>query len=381
MTNNLLRNPGFEDGAYPFDPQGIVYVPKEWRLTFREGQADKRPGQDLPWGRPNAGCLSPAQFPPHEWPQFFEQESQVLWKVWTGRSFPFSVTLSQTVALQPGARYRFTARVQPDMVEAYTPQGKVYSTNPEIGAARAFARSGGQAVDMDFVKVGALPNGRYSPVALEFTAPAAEVEIGVEAYGLFGIENLCFFFDNFELVEAAPPAPQFTAPAGNLLASGSFEDGQAYFTDEARAVAVPAGWLLEVKSGRPTAALLDRRQAAPADQGRLFVVGDYAWRVSGAPFEVRLWQAVSGLSVGRAYRATALVLPEAAGQFEAALAAQTGERGFSTGWQGAAGLPAGRYSRLELVFTAAAASVYVSLELRAAAGAWVVDLAALEAQP
>jgi hypothetical protein len=387
MPDNLLRNPGFEDGADPFDPNGIVYVPKGWTFAFREGSGDMLPRQTLAWGRPNAGCLSPAQFPPHEHALFFQEGSQVLWKVWSGKSWPFYITLSQPVALTPGAHYRFTLHAHPDMVEQYRPDGKTFSADPDIGAVRAFASGGGKTMATEFVRVGALPNGRYTPMTLEFEAPAAQAEVGLEAYGLFSIENCCYFFDNFALALAEAPRPQFTAPTGNVLINGTFAEGRAYFVDDARTVAAPAGWLVEVRAGRPATALIDRRQASAADQSRLFAVGEHAWRAgapASAPVDLRLWQALSGLAVGRTYKASALVYPDFdAGPeaVEAALTVQIGDRAAGTGWRDGRALPVRQHGRLEAVFTAAASSAQISLELRtraAAAGVWIVGWVAVE---
>lgn len=380
MATNLLRNPGFEDGTYPFDPLGILYIPKEWVFTFRDGPTNQLPRQNVPWGRPNAGCLGLQQFPPHEHPIFFQQGSQMLWKTWQGKSYPQYITLSQTLTLTPGQTYRFTANVCPDMVTQYGgPQGKVFIDDPDAYAVRVLATSGGQTFSSEFKKTQQLPNDHYTPVALDFTAPAAEVTVSVEAYGIFPIENNCFFLDNFSLVEIEAPRPTFTTPANNLLSNGSFEEGKAYSLDEAKTLNVPAGWLVEVSDGAPTAALLSQGQATPADQKRLFVIGQYAWRMGGAG-ALRLWQSVSGLTPGQAYRARVVVLPDFTGLSgaEVNVRVHCGEQIFQTNPQTP---PAGQYQQLEVPFTASANRAEVSVELRlgpASHGGWVVDLVALE---
>ncbi len=390
MADNLLRNPGFEDGAYPFDPLGIVYIPKEWKFTFREGDAsaDKLPRQTAPWGRPNAGCLSPQQFPPHEHPIFFQEGSNMLWKTWLGQSFPQYVTLTQSLTLTPGRRYRFTAKICPDMVKHYGPQGKIFLDDPDSHGARLVVTSGRQTFSTEFKKAAQLPNLTYTPITLEFTAPAAAVDVSVEAYGLFVLENNCFFMDNFALVEIEAPKPQFTAPANNLLINGSFEEGQAYPADDAKTLNVPAGWLIDVSAGAPTAALLSKRKATPADQGRLFAIGNYAWRIgstSGA-FAARLWQGLSGFAPGKTYRVSALVLPDFTGApdlADANLIAQCGGQTFQTGAHASRGSTRafGKFDKLEFTFQAPADRVEVSLALStrtASSGAWVVDLVAVE---
>lgn len=377
MADNLLRNPGFEEGTYPFDPLGILYIPKEWVFTFRDGPTNQLPRQTIPWGRPNAGCLGLQQFPPHEHPIFFQQGSQMLWKTWQGKSYPQYIMLSQTLTLTPGQTYRFTANVCPDMVTQYGgPQGKIFIDDPDAYAVRVNAVSGGQTFSSEFKKTQQLPNDQYTPVSVDFTAPAAEVMVSVEAYGIFAIENNCFFMDNFSLVQIEAPRPAFTVPANNLLSNGSFEDGQAY--PMAEGLNVPAGWLLEVTAGAPGAALLNKAKATPAEQNRLFVIGNYAWRMGGAG-SARLWQSVAGLMPGQAYRVRAIVLPDFTGAPGAPVnvRVQCGEQTFQTKPQT---LPAGQYHQLEVAFTAPANRAEVSLEFSvgSASGAWVVDLVALE---
>jgi hypothetical protein len=383
MPDNLLRNPGFEDGAYPFDPLGIVYIPKEWKFAFRDGDRDLLPKQTMRWGRPEAGCLSPAQFPSHEHPIFFTEGSQVLWKVWLGGSYPIYFTLGQSLTLKPGQRYRFTAKVLPDMVKQYAPQGKIYIDDPDAYGARLLATSAGQTFSTEVLKPAQMPCGKYTPIALDFTAPAAAVEVTIEAYGIFSLANTGYFIDNNALVEIAPA---LALPTHNLLSSGSFEDGQAYFADDAQTMAVPAGWALEVQQGKPASTLLSRRKAAPEERDRYFMVGHYCWKVASpsGPGAVRLWQGLSGLTAGKTYRATALVLPDftsAPESVEANLTAMQGRQRFESGAKNGNALPFGKYGKVEVTFTAAADRVEIGLELRtrgAASGAWVVDLIALE---
>jgi hypothetical protein len=384
MPDALLRNPGFEDGAYPFDPNGAVWIPKEWTFTFRDGDKDMLPKQTQRWGRPEAGCLSPAQFPPHEHPIFFVEGSQTLWKVWLGGSYPIYFTLAQSVTLKAGQRYRFTAKVLPDMVKQYAPQGKIYVDDPDAYGVKVLARSAGQTFSSELYKPAQAPCGRYTAVSVEFTAPAAAVEVVIEAYGLFALANTGYFIDNCALTEIAAA---LTAPANNLLSSGSFEDGQAYFADDARTLAVPAGWMLEVLQGKPITTLLSRRAAAPGEREQYFLFGDHCWRAASptAPFSLRLWQGLSGLTPGRMYRATAFVLPDFASapdSVEANLMVGQGAQRFESGPKNGGALPFGQYGKVQVTFTAAADRAEVGLILRtrsAVPGAWVVDLVAVEA--
>lgn len=201
--------------------------------------------------------------------------------------------------------------------------------------------------------------------------------------------------------ETAPPAPATVhvppgpaptgaparAPAENVLVNAGFEAGQAYFADDTRERAVPAGWLMDYAPaaepaepgqsgpfGQPITALINSPAVIAADRGRIFAGGVYAWKVCGrAPFRVRLWQAVAGLEPGRAYRFAVNVLPDvmvaaqprpvyASEPLASELRLTAGAA--DSGWKPGPLTPYGRYSRLTLDFTAASGSAVVAVEVR-----------------
>lgn len=400
MASNLLRNSSFEDDTYFIDNFGSIAIPQEWKIFFRNGSDSLLPVATATWGTPNAGRLHTSNVPDNEKTLFF-LNGEYCWKIWTESSYPFYFTLSQGLSLTPGAHYRFTVNVLPDMVVEYGPDGKVFSGDQNMAGSRLIVKSGGQTFATDYFKGDQAPFGRYTTLKLEFTVPAAEVEVAVEAYGIYGIKNNCYFLDDLSLTQieapaptpqpVAPPAPQqFTAPAVNLLLNGSFEDGQAYPTDDQKDINVPSGWLFNYHDsatekmpetfGRPAAVLLSRRKAPPADQTRVFAHGNYAWKVIGAQSAiwVSLYQGVSGVKVGQKYRASAHVLADAnAGEVN--LTTRTSDQSFSNSWQAC---QAGQYQRIEVTFTATADRVDFTFELRSHSalpqGAWYVDLLALE---
>lgn len=391
MPPNLLRNPSFEDGTYNLDPMGVVWIPKEWTFAYRDGDQNKLPNQQLPWGRPTAGCLNRHQVPDHERAQFFIHGDN-LWKVWSGSSYPFYITLSQTVALKRGFRYRFSVNVFPDMVVSYE-GGKHYSTDPRAGAVRLLASGGGQTAQTEFFDGARAPNGRYTTLTLEFVAAVEATTLAVEAYGLYYMANACFFFENFSLEELGPGV-SFDYPANNQLMNGSFEEGTAYPADAAGLAQTPSGWMLDItdtatpmQAGQsqpwkpPRAMLLLKARASASDQAQLFTLDDYVWQVraENGPTWVRLWQMVSGLS-GQPHRASVYVRlsgPEA----EANLSVITGGQKTQTGWQAGTATPA--YRRLEVTVTPVNGRVEWALELRTRTGGphttFTVDLAGLAA--
>jgi hypothetical protein len=193
-----------------------------------------------------------------------------------------------------------------------------------------------------------------------------------------------------------PPGPEPARPArpaaSNLLANAGFEDGQAYFADDTRERAVPAGWLLEYAGsdeplepgqsgpyGQPLTVLINSRAVSAADRARVFVAGAYCWKVCGgrAPFRVRLWQALAGLEPGRAYRFSANVLPDVLVRLqprstyaseplasEVRLVIDMAGENADSGWRTGQATPFGRYSRLAVDFTAGTSSVVVAVEVR-----------------
>ncbi|MBL8055996.1 MAG: hypothetical protein JNK29_04825, partial [Anaerolineales bacterium] len=195
-----------------------------------------------------------------------------------------------------------------------------------------------------------------------------------------------------------PPGPEparAARPAAvNLLANAGFEDGQAYFADDTRERAVPAGWLMEYADsteplepgqsgpyGQPLTLLINSRSVAAADRGRVFAGGVYGWKVCGsrAPFRVRLWQGVAGLEPGRAYRLAVNVLPDVFVRLqprptyaseplasEVRLVVEAAGQRADSGWLSGPATPFGRYSRLTRDFTApaGAAGAVVAVELR-----------------
>lgn len=389
MPPNLLRNASFEDGTYNLDPMGVVWIPKEWTFAYRDGDQNKLPNQQLPWGRPTAGCINRQQVPDHERAQLF-MDGDNLWKVWSGSSYPFYITLGQSLSLKRGFRYRFTVHVFPDMVVSYD-GGKQYATDPRAGAVRLQASGGGQTAQTDFFDGARVPNGRYTPLTLEFVAAAEAVTVSIEAYGLYYMANACFFFDNLKLEELGAGVT-FTYPANNQLMNGSFEEGGTYPADAAGLAQVPNGWMLDItdaatpmQAGQtqpwktPRAMLLLKARASANDQAQLFTLDDYVWQVraENGPAWVRLWQIVSGLG-GQAHRLTVHVRlsgPEA----EANLSATTGGQKNQTGWQAGAGAAA--YRLLELTVTPVNGRVEWALELRTRTGGpnttFTVDLAGL----
>jgi len=207
-----------------------------------------------------------------------------------------------------------------------------------------------------------------------------------------------------------PPGPAPVTPrapaAPSLLSNTSFEEGQAYFYDSTRELAVPVGWAFSFYDettpnlpqqtapfGRPITALINPSAVATADRDRIFVGGGtYCWKVGmmSTPAWVRLFQGVSGLEPGKRYRLTVNLLPDlivrthpqlayAADPLagEVRLTAGFSGQTFDTGWKTGRDAPFGQYTRITLDLTAPTDRVEVAVEVRGrwalSSGAWYLD--------
>ncbi len=204
-----------------------------------------------------------------------------------------------------------------------------------------------------------------------------------------------------------PPGPDAKRPPAkpNVLINASFEDGMAYFNDDTRELAVPAGWVFAYMDettpreqrqtapwSRPITALINSHAVTMADRTRIFAGGTYCWKVSGtgSPVWVRLFQSVLGVTPGQKYRFTVNILPDLIARShpqvayasdplsgEVRLTATSGGQTFDTGWKTGREVPVARYTALTLDFTAPANRVEVAVEVRGRwalpEGAWYVD--------
>jgi hypothetical protein len=220
---NLLTNPSFNDGHHHQNDVPELVVPDGWHLDFLDGEHIPT-GSDQPARRPESVVWNKKDAPEHEKDIFF-LEGQFCLKVFKP-SAPVYFALSQEVTgLTPGATYRFTAQVYPDIVAKYE-NGKKQRPG-DIWAAEA--RAGWSAPDTSWpkghsgdvnwggwfnVNNGNFAFGEWGDVFVEFVAPAGgSVRVWVECKAKWGFENN-WFMDDFSLepVSGHVPSEDDTQP-------------------------------------------------------------------------------------------------------------------------------------------------------------------------
>lgn len=204
---NLLKNANFDEGHYYQDNIPEIVVPNGWYLYWIDKQVFK--GAETVAYRPESTVWNIKDAPLHEQAMFF-LSGNYCWKIFkTGAPVYYAAT--QVVSgLRPNAKYRFNAKVYPDIVTGYSGGKKVRPG--DIWSAEA--RAGWSAPDTPWPRAedgdvvwSAWFNmynknfvfGEYNDVWVEFEAPASgEVRVWVECKAKWGFENN-WFMDSFSL--------------------------------------------------------------------------------------------------------------------------------------------------------------------------------------
>lgn len=228
---NILNNHSFEGGYYHLyvDDNGRYYlpwtrptniptyavpelqVPNDWELWWREGYNELNP--EYPWLRPETRVMPADQLPPHERPLFVRDGN------WTVKLFKGSGAMSwglrTTMNLEPGKEYEFVARIYPDLVVSYNPDGSKVFAQDRPGSVRLTIA--GEVGEWEEVVAGDwLEYRRTFTVNSTITQRArgligmssmTSVDISVEARCRWALSNNGWFIDEWELREIAP-APE-----------------------------------------------------------------------------------------------------------------------------------------------------------------------------
>lgn len=230
---NLLQNPNFDQGHHHQDNVTGLVVPDGWRIVWLDNAPF--PGASGPAQQPESMVWNNEDAPDNEKVRFLLQGDSC-WRVFRARAPLYFAVTQNVTGLIPEARYRFTARIFPDIVEKATPYGKVRPKDIWAAEARAGwslphtpwsrGRAGGIFWAPWFnIHSGNFAYGRFNDIRVEFTAPEdGAIQVWAEAKAKWGILN-AWFLDAFSLVriDNAPspeppskpqPEPQPTSARG-----------------------------------------------------------------------------------------------------------------------------------------------------------------------
>jgi len=253
---NLLTNPGFEEGHYNQDGIAEITVPNGWRMHWSnreskifDGYAETARPETVVWNISGA----PAN------------ERDVYWKdgIYTVKIFkgwaPVWVAMSQDVGgLEVGRKYRLVAPIFIDIVADYDNGQKVPPSDNRHGRVRLGASPVGTAWrdEANINYSGWWTADNVSPFYLayptfvhEFTATAPEMTVWIEMASNYPHPNNGFFIDTVglyaldefgEVAQAQPAAPA----ADSVAAAGG---------DGAAAIAQPAAPAEPVPTATPRA--------------------------------------------------------------------------------------------------------------------------------
>jgi hypothetical protein len=195
---NLLINASFESGqAYFYDDTRERAVPMGWALTFHDANTQALPRQAAPFGRPITALINSHSVAAADRGRVFAG-GVFCWKL-AGGSSPVWVRLTQTVAgLEPGRRYRFSVNLLPDVIARTHPQ-IAYAADPLSVEALQTATFGEQAFASGWKTGGDMPPGRYTRLALDFTAPGPRGEVALEIRGRWALPLGAWYIDELSL--------------------------------------------------------------------------------------------------------------------------------------------------------------------------------------
>lgn len=204
MSENLLKNPSFEDGWT--NPDGVpeIQEPKGW--NFWHSTLDN-PHSEWPFVRPEVRVLHVSQLPEAE-RELFVLTGDYCLKIFKGHG-AWHAGLKQVLSLPVGS-YKFTVRVYPDLVKGYgTDGGKIWADDPEgLDGLCRFSINGTQ-YDWTNLKAGA-----WVDLSIVFRSAGGlngegHTEIGVEWLCAFALANSGIFADDWRLEKLpAPPPPR-----------------------------------------------------------------------------------------------------------------------------------------------------------------------------
>jgi hypothetical protein len=223
---NLLNNPGFEEGYFNQDGIPEIAVPNGWRMHWLDGQTFPRSNGAA--ARPETVVWNIKDAPPSEQTLFFRDGSYAL-KIFKGWA-PVYAALSQDVTgLEVGRKYRLAAPIYIDIVEDYS-SSKKPPEDLDAGQVRLGAGpTGATWLDESSINYSGLwTAGTISPFYLaypvfihDFTATSENMTVWVEMGSKQPYINNGFFIDGLSLTALDEVDPNVSAASGGNAASAS----------------------------------------------------------------------------------------------------------------------------------------------------------------
>lgn len=203
---NLLKNPGFEEGHYNQDGIVEITVPNDWRMHWSNRESNIFGGY-AETARPETVVWNISGAPDHERDLFWKDGNFTV-KIFKGWA-PMWAAMSQDVGgLEVGRRYRLVAPVYIDMVAEYVRGQKVAPVDGRQGRVRLGASPVGAAWrdEANINYSGWWTGENISPFYLayptfihEFTATAPEMTVWIEVASNYPHPNNGFFIDTVGL--------------------------------------------------------------------------------------------------------------------------------------------------------------------------------------
>ncbi len=217
---NLLTNPGFEDGHHNQDGIAEITVPNGWRMHWSNRESNIFGGY-AETARPETVVWNISGAPAHERDVFWKDGIYTV-KIFKGWA-PVWVAMSQDVSgLEVGRRYRLVAPIFIDIVADYSGGQKIPPDDNRHGRVRLGASPVGTAWrdESNINYSGWWTADSVSPFYLayptfvhEFTATAPDMTVWIEVASNYPHPNNGFFIDTVGLYALDERAPVEQAPA------------------------------------------------------------------------------------------------------------------------------------------------------------------------
>ncbi len=213
QEQNLLANPGFEEGWYDVD---VGQVPNGWELNWLANTEHPETGAYI--SRTESRVLPVLQVPVRERDLYFRDGTYCVKIFWADT--PIYVALSQKVSnLEVGRKYRFDVPIYGDTFQWKEEEGgKVPPPDPFTARVRLGVGTAGSTwLDMGAIHFGGSWSGeymylQYNVYSMEFTATEPEMKLYIYMDTKWGGLTSGFFLDGLGLYALGMDTPPTNTP-------------------------------------------------------------------------------------------------------------------------------------------------------------------------